>query len=765
MRWRGGLVVGILVAPALVSLLGLAPGPAAGATGRSQASAPAAGTALPPGCAATPSATTVTSAPGVGGSAQVLLAGQTSWVRPGGRLVLDLATTGGRTTGLDVYIEVFNQLSSRSDFAETLCNQIPTPLVQTFGPVPVSSLPPDPSQPGAVQFPITVEVPGLAGAKTVTAGNAGPSTAPDDAGPTGSSPPGNVLVLGNCATACPGVYPVQVLLEPAGGTGVLSQLTTHLVLTDPAAGTKRLALAWTLDLSAPPILTSTGKPVLAPDSTAPIEALAEALGAYAQVPLTLAPSPVTLAAMAASASPPVRRSLGDLAAWAAQPSHQVVAGTFAPVAAASLVGAGLSSQLSAQLGAGAAVLGATLHVRPGTATWISGGTLDQAALRKLAALPAQPVRRIVLSPADLAPLPEPSTPQITLTQPFALATPAPSGNQVQSPAGKGGGATQGTAAHIEAVTADPGLAAHLVDGPGAVLAAHQLLADLAMIYFDAPNATYGRGVVLDTPTSWRPDATFLRVALSALADSPIVQPVTLDQLFAQTPQSVIEPYGGVLVRQLSSASPPAPSLPGAAIVAHRAYLKGFESTLGPNRPAVLTSMEDLLLSAESTALAARARTEDLHSLSALIHHQFSTITLPTDTVTLTAPTARLPITLTSDLAYPVTAILQVSSDKLGFLGRGPSQRITLSQHDKTVEFEVHARATGRFPVQVTLLSPYGGIVLASSRFAVRSSAFSPVAIALTVAAGLVLASWWGQTLLRGRRTRNRRLVPAGEARS
>lgn len=769
--WR--LVAATLAVCPAVLIVGLSPTPPAAAVGSPHGTA-SSSSGLPPGCVPAASGTaaggTAAGGTAAGGtaaetssSAQVLLAGQTSWVKPGGQFVLDLSTTA-KQAGLEVYIEVFNQLGSRSDFAETLCNQIPTPLVQTFGPVPLASLTPDPTQHGAVQLPMTVDVPGASGATTArtragttaSRGNgAGVASSANTGTAAASGTPGDVLDLASCGTSCAGVYPVQVLLESSGGTNVLSELTTQLVLSDPATSTKRLAFAWTLGLSAPPSLSATGTPVLGHSATASLEAVAGALAARPQVPLTLAPSPITLAAMAASSDTSVHHSLSELATWAAQPSHQVLQRPFVPVTTASLVGAGLSSQLDTQLGAGASVVGSTLHVHPGTTTWVSGATLDPKALDQLAKLPGHPVRRLVVSPTDLAPVPEQSTPQVTLTptQPFILA----------SPAGSGSGASA-AGAQIEAVTADPGLAAHLVDGPGAVLAAHQLLADLAMIYFDAPNATYERSVVLDTPTSWRPESSFLGVALSGLADSPIIQPVTLDQLFAQTPESVIQPYGGVLVRQLSASPTPVPTLPVGAIQAQRRYLAGFESVLGSERPAVLGSMQDLLLGAESTSVSPATRRGYLGDLAALIHHQLSTITLPTDTVTLTAQTARLPVTLTSALAYPITAILQLSSDKLGFLGNGSSQRVVLAQHDKTVEFEVRARATGRFPVQVTLVSPRGGFVLATSRFAVRSSAFSPVAIALTVAAGLVLASWWGRSLLRGRR-RNRHLVPAAPART
>jgi hypothetical protein len=713
--WRLGFSACLVVLPAVALMVSRQP---AGVPGGSSlvSSLPNSGTCSSPSAPA-----------GTSSSPSLRLSGQTSWVRPGHQFTLDLSTAGGKASasGFAIYVEVFNRLLNRSDFDQTLCNQIPTPLLQTFGPVPMSALAPDPAQPGAVQFPIEVRTPGTASGSMASGSPKFQTTA-------------NVLNLTACSASCAGVYPVQVILEPVGGTNLLSELTSQLILTEPAPGSKPLALAWTLPVSAPPAFSATGKPTLSSAASAGIDTLAGAITAAQAVPLTLAASPITLAALAHSPHASDHRSLTDLATWASDPSHQVVALPYAPVSPAALVAAGLSSELAPQLSTGETLVDSTLRVHPDTSTWLSQGTLDQAGLNALEALPGRPVKHVVLSSTDLAP--EQSTLQLTPTQPFALASQAGVGHQAPA------------TYQLEAVTSDPGLALHLVNGPGAVLAAHQLLADLSMIYYDLPNASYSRGVVLQTPTAWQPDAAFLQVALGGLADSPIIQAVTLDQLFAQTP------YGGMLIRQLSTSPPAPPSLPGHSIKARLQDLAAFASTLGPSPPSVLSSLNDLLLASESSDLSPSDRSLLLDQIRSLIYAQFSSVRLQTDTVTLTAQSAALPVTISSDLAYPVTAVLQLTSDKLGFGPRGTSRRVTLTQHQKTVEFEVRARATGKFPVQVSLVSPTGDLTLAAGRFAVRSSAISPVAIALTVAAGAVLAGWWGRTLIRGRRSRNRRLV-------
>ncbi len=74
----------------------------------------------------------------------------------------------------------------------------------------------------------------------------------------------------------------------------------------------------------------------------------------------------------------------------------------------------------------------------------------------------------------------------------------------------------------------------------------------------------------------------------------------------------------------------------------------------------------------------------------------------------------------------------------------------------TIQFEVEARASGTFPVLVSVGSPDGGLNLQRARYTVRSSGVSGVGLVLTIGAGLFLAAWW---LTHWRRSR-RRPTPA-----
>jgi hypothetical protein len=144
-----------------------------------------------------------------------------------------------------------------------------------------------------------------------------------------------------------------------------------------------------------------------------------------------------------------------------------------------------------------------------------------------------------------------------------------------------------------------------------------------------------------------------------------------------------------------------------------------------------------------------------------IDAELGKLTLAQDrTITLTSRTGRIPITVISQAGYTVHAVLTVASDKLSF-PNGSTQALALDRRDNPEYFDVSARASGDFPLSVSLISPNGDLVLLNSRFTVRSTATSAVAIALSVGAGAFLLGWWGRSLIMRRRERSRRPVRPG----
>jgi hypothetical protein len=144
---------------------------------------------------------------------------------------------------------------------------------------------------------------------------------------------------------------------------------------------------------------------------------------------------------------------------------------------------------------------------------------------------------------------------------------------------------------------------------------------------------------------------------------------------------------------------------------------------------------------------------------------FGAIHVPeADRVTLGARDARFPLPITNDLDQPVNVVIELeSNDRLEF----PRNRVeqTLQPGRQVVELAVRTRAPGATPVSITVRTPDDAVVLAESRYTIRSTAVSGVGILLTVGAALVLAGWWFRHWRRNRGTarhargRRRRVDP------
>lgn len=304
---------------------------------------------------------------------------------------------------------------------------------------------------------------------------------------------------------------------------------------------------------------------------------------------------------------------------------------------------------------------------------------------------------------------------------------------------------------MRAVAADPGLAAHLaLDEP--VLAAHRLLADLAVLYLDRPGRA--RASVVVPPPGWVPDGTLVGAVLSGLANSPILEGATLDTVFDRVPPA--SSGRAPLVRRIAPGSDPVAELPGSTIRSLRRRLDAFNTILEPANP-LYDRIERTLLAAQSSSLRPRQRTTYLQGVRSQVDREIGALRMPSDrTITLTAREGELPVTIRHASPYPVRVVLRVDSDSLLFPD-GDRRLIELARPNATERFKVRARASGSFPLRVTLESPDGELVLAESRFTVRSTAASGVGIGLSVGAALFLLVWWARHV--HSRQRSKRLIP------
>jgi hypothetical protein len=96
-------------------------------------------------------------------------------------------------------------------------------------------------------------------------------------------------------------------------------------------------------------------------------------------------------------------------------------------------------------------------------------------------------------------------------------------------------------------------------------------------------------------------------------------------------------------------------------------------------------------------------------------------------------------------------VVSLDSDKFSFPD-GSSRTLTLNRPTTPVRIQARSRTSGdRLPVDVTLTTPDGRLVIARAALTVHSTSISLVGVGLTVLAALMLLIWWARTWRRGRR--------------
>jgi len=516
-----------------------------------------------------------------------------------------------------------------------------------------------------------------------------------------------------------GVYPVRVELRDRSGAAI-DGFTTHLIFLSPPTAGPRLGVVLAIPVHAPPTVKPAGS-----HRGPGTDAAASVAGALENAPgatAVLWPTPETLQAVAANPEPAGQAALASLRR--AVERRQVVSEPYVPVSLSGLVDNGLAVEANVQVLHGRDVTNQVLRAPVDTDTWISDDTVDD---NTLGGLDRLGIRRVVVPDSVLAPLRR----QVTLARPFVLEA--------------RDGVTQ------EAAAGDEGLAAHFTSRAQPALLAHRFLAEAAVLYLDEPAAA--RGVVAVIPRTWTPDQGALREILTGLAQIPVLQPMTLDDYFAQV-DIARDSRNVPLVRRLSPKERSAAGIEDVAadIRAVRKRLVGFDGVVDPANPLRGGLGERLLVAESSDLRTASARSAYLRVVRRSLDGALHGIQMPRGrTVTLTARRAQIPLTFRNQTGYPVHAFVTLRADKLAFEDAA-GRRVDLVRPNTTERFSVRARTSGTFPVRVRLESPDGSLLIGTTTITVRSTATSGVGILLSVGAGLFLVLWWARHWVRGRRT-------------
>jgi hypothetical protein len=628
----------------------------------------------------------------------ITLTSQSPWVQPGGAFRVGLHVDGVKDpSAVELVLNTFARLTSRSAFGQTLQDRAVGALLDVTS-TPLSELNVDPS--GNFAATLLFQDPAL------------------------PREPGRLLLTQD------GVYPLRVELREKGGGPVLDKFTTHIPYLPANRTGPKLDLSWIVPVHAPPSIRPDGTRKLT--NARDLQTLTQSLETTA-VPLVLAPTPETVEALADSSDSAAAAALTSLRR-AAGGRRQVVTGPYVPANLPQLIAGGLESEADQEVKLGNERLTQLLKVPVDSTTMVSEEPLDDTSMARLRDLG---ISNVALPESSLTPLQS----RLTLAHPYLVAA-------------RQGGRQQ-------AVSVDPGLAAHFRNDGNQVLEAHRFLADLAVLYFDQPGGQQ-RGVVAFTPRGWHPDKTFLDTAMAGLTDNPVVDPVTLTTLFGSV-DKLRGSNGAPLVRRLVGA-PRNVSLPATSTRSTRQRLNTFRSIVDEGNP-MYTVLDEQLLTANSADLRTSRQRAYVTGVEHILDRELSRIQTPAGSIRLTSRGGEIPVTVRNGTGYPVHVVVTVRSDKLEFPGTDGShppneisRRLDLVRRNETARFAVQTRASGAFPLLVTLQSPDGSLVVSHTQITVRSTAASGVGLLLSAAAGLFLLIWWGRHALHGRRAR--RLVPA-----
>jgi hypothetical protein len=678
------------------------------------------------------------------GSAQPALTvlSQTSWVTVNHPFTLDLAVGAGvpPLTDLGITVDIYPCLITQSGFDQTVTSTSgPSgkPLSKTPSPVAWTSLAAVPNSAG-----VEVSIP-------VVATNTAPSA---NSSPLNGFAPSEY----GCTGADGGVYPIRVQLVNTRSGAVLGALTTHLVYVTSATGaTTKLDFAWELPLQTPigPASTPPTPSSLAAD---PLNALAKpkasALAELADVmrdvisnpttPVTVAATPQTLDTLSSNG---YQTTVAALAKPVSPSVRQYLWTPYVPVDATSLVDSGLTGELTLQLQTGAAQLQTaglkrtplTPDVAGSTGAWITNDSIDDSTL---AQLQTAGYNELVIPSSDVNSTPTPANANSTALQPFTI--------------------NSAHGSSFTAMTSDSDLESRFTADPGdPVLAAHQLLAELALIYFELPNNAAPRGVIAVPPNSWSADPAFVQTLLQGLSQQgSVVQPVTVSTMFTTLQHESCRTGSCTLTPSSKSSN----RLPVTAISTERNRWNSFAHA-APTAHTAISEVSELLLSGQAETLHPSEQSAVVNGTGTAIDALAGQVSVAGDkSITLTSRSGKVPVTIFSGASYPMIGTLTVTSDKLAFPGGASrySQRVTIDPNNNVIYVNVQVRASGEFKMGITLSAPSGGLVLASGDLTVRSTATSAVGIALSLGAIVVLIAWWIRTSMRRRSQRH-----GGEGRS
>jgi hypothetical protein len=545
------------------------------------------------------------------------------------------------------------------------------------------------------------------------------------------------------------VYPLRIELR--SGFATLATLRTPLVFLSLPPGQDRadtpLHLSWAFVLDAPLLHGPGGTfdaaavaDLLDPEGTlrGEIEGLLELVDSKHPVPVDVVVAPLLLQQLERmSHGFPVRQGgrleqvkagQGKAAVAAAvldrlrtilhAPSVEVSATPFASPDVPALVSAGLDKDLADQVALGRDEVRRIAGVDPvPDLLWPPGSFLDQASLVELR---DQGFDRFLLDSRMVQRPP----------QAKEFTQPATAGLEV-------GPDPQDTAT---AVIPDPGtedLLSSDLPGTDPRLAAQAVLGELAQTWLEQPGVKRPLAIAV-TERMALPRSLFVPL-VKAVSSAPWLTEETVRDMAARfrppRPPAALVPRVG-------------PSLSSSFVT----LLEEARHELGTYRSMVVGSsplpqeLQTSLLLSESAAFPSDSVSGAgfVAGVRERLRQEFRKVGLETAPLfTLPSRGGNIPVGVTNATGYPIRVQIRLISNHLEISRL--VQRVEVSRR-ALLPFRVHAKTTGRFPVQVRILTP-SGFTLDTRQIVVRSTAYNLVALLITIGAGAFLLLWWARRFL------------------
>jgi hypothetical protein len=297
---------------------------------------------------------------------------------------------------------------------------------------------------------------------------------------------------------------------------------------------------------------------------------------------------------------------------------------------------------------------------------------------------------------------------------------------------------------MDAFVADPAGAFLTTPAGAPVLAAHRLLADLAQIYFEEPNAS-PRSVVLTENGDVNPE--LLNVVLNGLNSDAYVKSSTVGQLFAINPSADSSTSPLSLPNTVSTTN----SLSTKAL-AKAANEFGVISSVVPANTTLLSTLNNDLTFAKAYGLSPRAAASYLNASSEELATIAKSLAFLGKRFTLTAATGKIPITIQQSAGVgTIDVVVRLESSNLVILHGSGTPESLQSDATTLTDVEVDTEGSGVKTLIVKVMSPRGNDVLLSAEFKVYSTAISGVAVGISILSLVILGAWWLRSARRKRR--------------